>query len=415
MILRHARLLSGEVCDLELEDGRIGRVAAPGEIAAAAGHEEQDLEGYILLAAFAEPHAHLDKAFTADLFGSPASLDEAIETWHAFRRGLSSEDIKRRARRAAIRSLGHGVTSIRSHVDIGEGIELRGAQALIELREEMRDLVDIQVVGMTYPVAGDEGRDNLELLRQATDLGIDLIGGAPHVCRDPEAEIDLLTTLAAEKGLPLDLHMDERLETSLDLGHLLGKAESGFGGAITASHCVTLGMQPLEIQRQTARRVAATGMGIVTCPITNLYLQGEGHPVATPRGLTAIEPLLEAGALVAAGGDNVRDSFNPLGDCDPLQTAQFLVAAGRLGGETAIEMVSAAARRLMRAPEAGVVTGVSADLVAIRGDSILELVATTTPERKVFRQGRLIFERVLSETSSEAVEQAMENHGKEDR
>ena len=63
-------------------------------------------------------------------------------------------------------------------------------------------------------------------------------------------------------------------------------------------------------------------------PQTNLFLQGRDHPVAMPRGLTAIAALREAGALVAAGADNVQDPFNLVGRSDPLETAALLVMAG---------------------------------------------------------------------------------------
>ncbi len=74
--------------------------------------------------------------------------------------------------------------------------------------------------------------------------------------------------------------------------------------------------------------VARAGLGIVTLPITNLYLQGRDATHAAPRGITAVRRLLEAGIPLAAGGDNLRDPFNPAGRADPFETTSLLMTAG---------------------------------------------------------------------------------------
>lgn len=390
MILRKATAPDGTVIDLRLEGGVVDRIAAPDSLDAAPGEEELDLSGYLLLGAMAEPHAHLDKAFTSGELGTPPDLPGAISVWHAHRAGLGADDIERRARRAALAGLTYGTTAIRTHVDVGEGIGLRGVEAILRTREEVRDLVDIQVVAMTYPVAGEEGRTNLELLRKAVGMGVDLIGGAPHVCPDPAAEITVLAELAASSGRPMDLHMDEHLRGSLDLDHLLGVVEGGFGNAVTASHCVSLGMQSAETQALVSDRVAACGMGIVTCPVTNLNLQAREIRTATPRGLTAVASLLDAGALLAAGGDNVQDPFNPVGCGDPMQTAHYMVTAGHLDIARAFDLVSVESRRVMGLEPVVLAPGAPADLVAFRADSMAQAMATLTPARLVFRRGELV-------------------------
>ena len=81
--------------------------------------------------------------------------------------------------------------------------------------------------------------------------------------------------------------------------------------------------------------------------------------MSTPRGLTALRPLLDAGARVGAGADNVRDPFNPVGRSDALETAspaRHRGASLARRGVTAVTdgarsvMVPAARRRLGRGP-----------------------------------------------------------------
>ena len=103
--------------------------------------------------------------------------------------------------------------------------------------------------------------------------------------------------------------------------------------------------------------MARAGISVVTCPGTNLHLLGRGVRTATPRGLTALEALLDAGVLVAGGGDNVQDFFHPLGCGDPLQTAALLVLAGQLDVQTAYRLVSENARAVMGLPAGGVAPG----------------------------------------------------------
>jgi cytosine deaminase len=153
---------------------------------------------------------------------------------------------------------------------------------------------------------------------------------------------------------------------------------------------VSLGQQDAERARRTAAAAAAAGIGVVTLPQTNLWLQGRGEDVRVPRGLTAIRLLRDAGAVVAGGGDNWRDPFNPLGRIDPFETVQLLVAAAHFDAADAYAAVSAAPRRLMGLPGVSVSPGSAADLLAVRARSLAEAVAAADADRWVFRGGELV-------------------------
>ena len=47
--------------------------------------------------------------------------------------------------------------------------------------------------------------------------------------------------------------------------------------------------------------------------------------------------LREAGATVAAGGDNLRDPFHPVGRGDALEVAALMVTCGHLDPAAALE------------------------------------------------------------------------------
>ncbi len=343
--------------------------------------------GYFLLAAPAEPHAHLDKALTADLVANPAGdLMGAINGWIAHRATLDKADFVTRAERAARMYLANGVTAIRTHVDLDVDIGTTAVEALIEVRDRMSGLVDIQIVGLAgRPTGGPSGADNRAVLRDAIGLGLDVVGGCPHIEEDPVACTHDLLAIAAEFGLPIDLHTDETLDPShLEL-ELLADAvlSSGFGHGVTASHCVSLSMQTEDVQRRVAEKVAAAGVNVVALPQTNLFLQARGMAVAPPRGLTALAALDAAGANVCAGADNLQDLFCTVGRADPFETASLMVMAGHDTPAMAYERVSTMARQAIGMPADG-------DVLALRASSLREAVASAPSDRIVIRNGTVV-------------------------
>jgi cytosine deaminase len=351
-----------------------------------------ELSDHVLLPALVEPHAHLDKALTADGVVNPTGdLAGAIEAWLRHRESEPGEAIVVRARAAALRYVAHGTTAIRTHADVGAGIGLRAVEAVLAVRRDLAELVDIQVVvGVGLPIEGPAGAENRALARAALDAGADLVGGAPWLSDDPARALDALLDLASANGRGLDLHLDETLDPRVRTLDLLAERAAGFTHPITASHVVSLGAQPPAVRAATIERVARAGIAVVANPITNLYLQGRGAAAPVPRGLTALRELLDAGVLLAGGGDNVRDPFNPVGRADPLETASLLVTAGHLTLDEALAAVTTSARRLLE--RSGMPTGDPAepDLVAIRASSVGDAIAGAAPARVAFRRGRVV-------------------------
>jgi cytosine deaminase len=245
---------------------------------------------------------------------------------------------------------------------------------------------------MGWPVTGPAGAEHRALLREAIAMGADVVGGCPHLEPEPVAATETLLSIAAELGCPIDLHSDEQLNPAVlyvrDFATQV--AASGFPHGAVASHCVSLGVQPPDRQAAVAAELAAAGIAVVTLPQTNLYLQGRAHPTATPRGLTALRALLDAGVTVAGGADNLQDPFNPVGRADPLETAALLVLAGHLSPAEAYHAVSAAARSAMGLPEVTLTPGAPAELVAIPAASLREAIAFAPGPRVVVHRGVVV-------------------------
>lgn len=390
LLLRGVQVPGRGVVDVCLAGDRIDAVGTPGTLPPAA--DQLDLDGYLLLPAPAEPHAHLDTALLGERVPNPAGdLAGAIRAWKRHQSSITDEDAIQRATRGAMLGLSHGTTAIRSHVGVYPEVGLRSVERLLQVREALRGRVDLQLVALTAEATGPDNAATRELLREALRLGVDLVGGCPHLDPDPHANHELVLSLAEEFGLPVDVHTDETLDpAALYLPDLADQVlATGFPHGVTAGHCVSLGVQAPETAKQVAAKVAAAGIAVVCNPQTNLYLQARGQTQAPPRGLTAVRALLDAGVTVAGGGDNLRDPFNAVGRADPLETASLLVTAGHLTPEEAYRAVSAGARKAMGLPEVRLEPGFPAELLAVEAGSLAEAVAGGT-SRVVIHQGRVV-------------------------
>ena len=167
-----------------------------------------------------------------------------MTAWRAYAATMTAESILERARTQALAMLANGITAIRTHVDVHPGFPTRSAEALIALRDELAGLIDLEIVALASALASTAD------IEAALDVGVDLVGGAPHMAPDPAAEVDRLVALATARGVGLDLHTDENLDGPLTLGHYAPLVRQR-----PPARPQVLG-QPLRAARDTARRRA---------------------------------------------------------------------------------------------------------------------------------------------------------------
>lgn len=385
-------LADGSVVDVELSadaDG-IHRVRAVSPFSPDAPHPAEwlDLRDHLLLPPAAEPHAHLDKALSWPELSPPSGdLNAAIASWRAGSVSLDEQSFRTRALRATSSMLRNGITAVRTHADVlSHDDPLRAVRVLTEVREHLRGLMDIQVAVLASPLTPTAH------IEAALDAGVDLVGGAPHIADDPLAELTRLLDLAEARGIGADLHVDE----FLDGDHLTIEA---FADRVaewpddrirTAGHCCRLDTLAAADLQRVARALARARVSVVALPVTNLYLQGRSGPSAGRRGITPIDVLRDHGVRVAGGADNIRDPFNPVGRADPLETAALLITAAHQNPHTATELVTSEARAVLGLEPAGPVVGARADLVAIRGADLTEVIATAPADRVVIVNGTAV-------------------------
>ena len=243
LIVRHATLPDGrENQDIACSDGRIKQV---NERIDADARDEIDADGYLVSPPFVDGHLHVDAAL---LHGRPrvnetGDLNEGIRIWAEAKRHTSIEDYKARARQICHWSIAQGTLFIRCQTDICEP-DLNAVRVLIAVRDEMKPYITLQIVAfpqdgfLRHPQAS-------QLLREALDLGAEVVGGIPDyelTTALGNRSIKELRVIAASKNLPVDMHMDQTTDPqSRQIKTLTAETiELGLGSRVTASHCPTL-------------------------------------------------------------------------------------------------------------------------------------------------------------------------------
>jgi cytosine/creatinine deaminase len=376
-------------------DGRI--IAVAPTITDVSAEKTVDMADKLVVPGLVDAHQHLDKSRTRCLVENPAgTLEGASAAYRDFAAAATREDITARAERTLGICLRHGTVAIRNHTNIESQSGLRSIEAMVELRERCRERMTLQVVAH---LTGDAPR-NLDAARQwlaaAIAAGADAIGGVPQYADEPLAFLDLLFEFAEGTGLPLDMHLDEHLDTSRLLFEAVIERTRAHGmqGRVTAGHCCALSAAAPDAAKRIVAGFAETGIAVVTLPAANLFLQGREAEQLPPRGLTRVRELLAAGVRVAAASDNIQDPFVPIGSGDLLEIARWTLTAGHLGLadlRTAFEMVSTTpAAMIGLGKDWGIRHGARADLLVTDCDDIDDLVATGDSNPAVLVAGRVV-------------------------
>ena len=395
LLIRNARLPRAEsVRDLASRDGRLVE-AAPGEAAV----ETLDAGGALVTPALVEPHIHLDAVLTVGepRYNQTGSLFEGIAIWGERVKQLSVDDVKRRVRTVLRWQLANGVLFVRSHVDVCDP-QLTALRALLELRDEVAGQMSLQLVA--FPQQGILSFPNGEaLMRQAVELGADVVGAIPHfeISREyGERSVKFAVGLAAEHDKLVDVHCDETDdEQSRFLEVLVAETlRLGLEERVTASHTTAMHSYNNAYAYRLIANLQRARLHMVTNPLDNAVLQGRFDSYPIRRGHTRVKELLAAGINVCIGHDSVMDPWYPLGYADPLQAASVLAHYGQMSGyeelRTLIEMITTRPARALGLPDYGLTPGCRADLVVFDAPTEMDTLRLVAPRRAVIRAGKVV-------------------------
>lgn len=389
---------AGKAVDIRVSEGKFQEIAE--NIAPLPGEEIIDLHNRLVLPPFIESHVHLDTCLTAGdpVWNMSGTLFEGIECWSKRKDKLSREDIRERVHRVARMYAANGVQFIRTHVDVTDP-SLTAMETMAELREELRDVMDIQIVA--FPQEGILSYPNgKQLMRDAVKLGADCVGAIPHFEFTREYSVESLNfvmELAAENDLLVDVHCDEiDDEASRGLETLAARAlEMQMFDRVTASHTTAMHSYNNAYVLRLMRLLKMSGINFVSNPLVNTHLQGRVDTYPKRRGITRVKELTEEGINVSFGHDDIFDPWYPMGNGN-LRDVVFmgLHVCQMMGYEDIMNsyrfVTTKAARTLHLGEGYGIAPGRPASFVVMDAKNYYEALNYNAPVLASYKAGRKI-------------------------
>lgn len=381
--------------DILIDKGNIAAIGAPGSLP---GEPPAfDLRQGIVFPGFVDCHTHLDKGHIWPRRRNPdGTFQSALENVKADRIAhWSRQDVLARMDFSLRCALAHGTTAIRTHIDSAFGQEDITWPLLPALRQEWQGRIELQFSSLaSADLMCDEGfARKLATLVKAAD---GTLGCVTYRTPNLAAALRNLFSLAQEFDLDVDFHVDETQDPeSRSLAAIADQAlATGFERRILVGHCCSLTRQPAEAQYATIDKLARAGIGVVSLPMCNLYLQ-ERHAGVTPRyrGVTLLHELKAAGVRVAVASDNTRDPFYAYGDLDGLEVyreATRICHFDHPVGDWPKAITATPADLMGLSRHGRLAIGAPADLVLFCARSWTELLSRPQADRTVLRQGRAI-------------------------
>lgn len=398
LIIRQAKLLEDHsIVDIAIQDGKFTKIAPQ---IAEQGKTEINAAKNLLSPALIESHVHLDDALSAGVprANESGSLQEAIAIASERKQGLRKETVKENAEEVLSWLLANGVLKVRAHTDFSP--DFTKLKAILEVKEKLRDFIDIQVVA--FPQEGLILQDGAkELLNEAMKMGADVVGGLPQaeITREDGIEqIKYIFELAEKYDALIDIHTDETGDAQSRYLEVIAKytLKHDMQGRVTASHATALHNYQNDYAAKVIHHVKQADMNIVTNPFSNAILQNRFDGYPKYRGVTRVDELLAAGVNVSIGNDNIMDPFGPLGKGSMLQAAHLLAHTAHLTTgrqlEQLFQMITRNGAKTLGEKSYGIREGLPADCIILDARTAEEAIRLTSEPLYVIRKGKAIVE-----------------------
>lgn len=408
MLIRNVRLAGREGMWQILCQGGVIRAIEPMSTPLLAAHELDGEQG-LVIPPFIEPHIHLDTTQTA---GEPSwnlsgTLFEGIERWAERKALLTHEDVKQRAIQTLKWQIANGIQFVRTHVDVSDP-NLVALKAMLEVREEMKEWVELQIVA--FPQEGILSYPNGKaLLEEALKLGADVIGAIPHFEFTREYGVESLHyvfDLAEKYQVLVDVHCDEIddeqsrfIETLATLAY-----ERGIGHRVTASHTTAMHSYNGAYASRLFRLLKMADINFVANPLVNIHLQGRFDTYPKRRGITRVKEMLEANINVCFGHDDVFDPWYPMGTANMLQVLHMGLHVCQIMGyeqiNDSLKLISCHSARTLNVQDRyGIEVGKPANLLILPAENGFDAVRRQVPVCYSIRHGRVIADTRPAETT----------------
>lgn len=391
-----------ELQEILVEDG-VFKAIAP-HIDVDSDCEIEDLGGKLTLPPYVDPHIHLDYVFTARKQGATngtGTLFEGIQRWSETKSDLTIDEIKARAIKAVKMEVSHGVQFIRTHADVTDP-NLTALKALLELKEELKDIVTIQIV--SFPQEGMYSyKDGDKLVEEGLKMGADCVGGIPHFeyCREfGEKSIHKVVELAVKYDKLIDVHCDESDDPMSRFVELLTALSivEGIGPKTTASHTCSLGSVDNSYAFGMMKNFKKAGLNFISCPTENIYLQGRQDTYPKRRGLTRVKELYENGINVCFAQDSIQDPWYPAGNGNLMNVLDNGIHIAQMMSfeemDNCLDLITVNGAKTMNISDTyGIEAGKPANFIVVDARSEFEAVCERADVVASVRNGEYLFKK----------------------
>ena len=400
LVIRNARLRSGRICEIAITKGRVEEIT---EKVGGSAKGEIDAQGKLVTESFVDAHLHLDKVMTGSIAeeatlhqyqeSSMAGAMSAIEIASKVKEHYVESEIVDRVRKVLIEAEYNGVSHTRAFADVDTKAMLTGVRALLKIREEFKDRIDIQVVA--FPQDGiirEPGAE--ELLYKSMELGADVVGGIPwieYTDEDSKKHVDIAFEVAKKYNADVAMLTDDAGSPELRTTEYLATSalRNGWIGRVSACHARATSLYNEVYHRKLCALLRKAEVGVVSDPHT-----GPLH--------VRVKDLLNAGVKVALGQDDVYDAYYAYGRCNMLEVA-FLAShlfwmMATPDRELLYDMITVNPARIMRLKDYGLNFGNRADLVILNAEDLREALAYHSEPLYVIRNGTIRCETRASRT-----------------
>ncbi|ARO26295.1 cytosine deaminase (plasmid) [Rhizobium sp. TAL182] len=397
LIVRNANLPDGHTSiDIGIGGGRI--IAVERNLQAQAG-EEIDATGRLVSPPFVDPHFHMDATLSLGLPRTNVSgtLLEGIALWGELRPIVTREELVDRALRYCDLAVTQGLLFIRSHVDTSDP-RLVTVEAMIEVRERVAPYIDLQLVA--FPQDGYyRSPGAIDALNRALDMGVDIVGGIPHFERtmgEGTASVEALCRIAADRGLPIDMHCDETDDPLSRHIETLAAETIRFGlqGRVAGSHLTSMHSMDNYYISKLIPLMAEAEINVIPNPLINIMLQGRHDTYPKRRGMTRVRELMDAGLNVSFGHDCVMDPWYSMGSGDMLEVGHMAIHVAQMAGiddkKKIFDALTVNSAKTMGLSGYGLEKGCNADLVILQARDTLEALRLKPNRLAVIRRGKVV-------------------------
>ncbi|MBY4611107.1 amidohydrolase family protein [Rhizobium sp. 9T] len=397
LIVRNANLPDGRTgIDIGIEGDRI--IAVERNLQAHAP-EEIDATGRLVSPPFVDPHFHMDATLSLGLprMNVSGTLLEGIALWGELRPIVTKEELVDRALRYCDLAVTQGLLFIRSHVDTSDP-RLVTVEAMIEVRERVAPYIDLQLVA--FPQDGYyRSPGAIDALNRALAMGVDIVGGIPHFERtmgEGTASVEALCRIAADRGLPVDMHCDETDDPLSRHIETLAAQTIRFGlqGRVAGSHLTSMHSMDNYYVSKLIPLMAEAEINVIPNPLINIMLQGRHDTYPKRRGMTRARELMDAGLNVSFGHDCVMDPWYSMGSGDMLEVGHMAIHVAQMAGiddkKRIFDALTVNSAKTMGLAGYGLEKGCNADLIILQANDTLEALRLRPNRLAVIRRGKVV-------------------------